>query len=43
MAEETLALLEQEGNFCPEVEHIQDTVETVLMDNGYAEVAKSYI
>lgn len=33
----------QFGDKSPSVEEIQDTVETVLMDNGYAFVAKKYI
>ncbi len=36
-------LADQFGNDAPDVEDIQDTVENVLMDNGYAFVAKKYI
>ena len=43
LANEVVALLEQEGCEAPEVEHIQDLVERVLMDNGYVRTAKSYI
>lgn len=35
--------LEESGKETPGVEEIQDTVESVLMDNGYAFVAKKYI
>ena len=34
-------MLEVEGKDCPEVEHIQDIVERVLMDNGYVQTAKA--
>ena len=43
LAQEVLAILEMEGETEPEVEHIQDIVERVLMDNGYISTAKSYI
>jgi len=43
LAEEVRALLEVEGNSAPEVEHIQDLVERVLMENGYIQTAKAYI
>ena len=43
LAGEVLAVLEQEDNPCPEVEHVQDLVEKVLMDNGYVRTAKAYI
>lgn len=36
-------MLEVEGGNCPDVEHIQDIVERVLMDNGYVQTAKAYI
>ncbi len=36
-------LADRFGNEAPDVEDIQDTVENVLMDNGYAFVAKKYI
>jgi len=40
---EVLSRLEQEGEARPDVEHIQDVVEQVLMDNGYIQTARSYI
>jgi len=43
LTDEVVSILEQEGNPTPEVEHIQDIVEQVLMDNGYVQTAKSYI
>lgn len=43
LADEVLAILEVEGDPQPEVEHIQDLVERVLMDNGYVQTAKAYI
>ncbi|MDR0906289.1 MAG: anaerobic ribonucleoside triphosphate reductase, partial [Oscillospiraceae bacterium] len=43
LAEDVLAVLEREGDDSPEVEHIQDVVESVLMDNGYVTTAKAYI
>ena len=43
LAEEVLSILEVEGAAAPEVEHIQDLVEKVLMDNGYIQTAKAYI
>ena len=43
LAEEVLSILEVEGAAAPEVEHIQDIVEQVLMDNGYVQTAKAYI
>lgn len=43
LAEDVLAALETEGGPTPDVEHIQDIVERVLMENGHAEAAKSYI
>ena len=43
LAEEVLSILEVEGETQPDVEHIQDIVERVLMDNGYVSTAKSYI
>ena len=38
-----LDALEDEGRPAPEVEHIQDVVERVLMETGHQEAAKSYI
>ena len=43
LASEVLSLLELEGETSPDVEHIQDTVEKVLMDNGYITTAKAFI
>ena len=43
LANEVLSILEVEGAAAPEVEHIQDLVEKVLMDNGYIQTAKAYI
>ena len=43
LATEVLAILEAEGNDIPEVEHVQDIVERVLMDNGFVQTAKAYI
>lgn len=43
LTEEVCSILEVEGAGAPEVEHIQDVVEKVLMDNGYVQTAKAYI
>jgi len=43
LANEVLSILELEGEETPDVEHIQDVVEKVLMDNGYIATARSYI
>ena len=43
LTDHVLATLRDEGNPCPDVEHIQDLVEQVLMDNGYVQTAKAYI
>jgi len=43
LANDVLAILESEGEASPDVEHIQDVVESVLMDNGYVTTAKAYI
>ena len=43
LAEEVVSILELEDEASPDVEHIQDLVERVLMDNGYIQTAKSYI
>ena len=43
LAKEVMSILEMEGADTPEVEHIQDLVEKVLMDNGYITTAKAYI
>ena len=38
-----MSVLELEGEQSPEVEHIQDIVEKVLLDNGYIATARAYI
>jgi len=43
LTRQVMQLLQTEGNDHPEVEHIQDLVEQVLMDNGYIQTAKAYI
>ena len=43
LAHEVASILEVEGQDVPEVEHIQDIVERVLMDSGYVQTAKAYI
>lgn len=43
LAEGVVSRLEEEGSPSPDVEHIQDIVEQVLMDNGYVQTAKAYI
>ena len=43
LTKEVCSILEVEGCTVPEVEHIQDLVERVLMDNGYVQTAKAYI
>lgn len=43
LAHEVVSILEEEENDAPDVEHIQDVVERVLMDNGYIQTAKAYI
>ena len=43
LAEEVRTLLEVEGDGEPEVEHVQDLVERVLMENGYIATARAYI
>ncbi len=43
LAAEVTSILEVEGIANPEVEHIQDIVERVLMENGYVQTAKAYI
>ena len=43
LADEVLSILELEGEEAPDVEHIQDIVEKVLMDNGYIATARAYI
>ncbi|MDR2357260.1 MAG: anaerobic ribonucleoside triphosphate reductase [Oscillospiraceae bacterium] len=43
LAREVVSILELDGDGEPDVEHIQDVVEKVLMDNGYITTAKAYI
>ena len=43
LAFEVLDILNDEGATIPDVEHIQDTVERVLIENGYVQTAKAYI
>ncbi|MEG0755768.1 MAG: anaerobic ribonucleoside triphosphate reductase [Oscillospiraceae bacterium] len=43
LAKEVDSILELEGAETPDVEHVQDLVERVLMDNGYIQTAKAYI
>lgn len=43
LAKEVVSVLEVEGIETPDVEHVQDIVERVLMDNGYVQTAKAYI
>ena len=43
LTRQVCARLEKESREVPDVEHIQDIVESVLMDNGYVHTAKAYI
>jgi ribonucleoside-triphosphate reductase len=43
LAQKVQSILEVEGSVTPDVEHIQDIVEKVLMDNGFITTAKAYI
>lgn len=43
LASEVTSILEVEGIPLPGVEHVQDLVERVLMDNGFNRTAKAYI
>ena len=43
LANQVMSTLELENVDTPDVEHIQDLVEKVLMDNGYVTTAKAYI
>ncbi|MEG1593731.1 MAG: anaerobic ribonucleoside-triphosphate reductase, partial [Oscillibacter sp.] len=43
LAAELSSILEVEGVELPEVEHVQDLVERMLMDHGYIQTAKAYI
>ena len=43
LAGDVVSILEVEGVDIPDVEHVQDIVEKVLMDSGYVQTAKAYI
>jgi len=43
LARQVQSILELEGVETPDVEHIQDLVEKVLMENGFVTTAKAYI
>lgn len=43
LAQKVQQYLEDEGNFEPSVEHVQDTVEKVLIENGHARTSKEFI
>ena len=43
LAAKVTSILEVEGVELPEVEHVQDLVELVLMEEDYPETAKAYI
>ncbi len=43
LAGDVVSILEVEGIDVPDVEHVQDIVEKVLMDSGYVQTAKAYI
>ncbi|MCL2080462.1 MAG: anaerobic ribonucleoside triphosphate reductase, partial [Oscillospiraceae bacterium] len=43
LSEQVCDILIRQGERSPEVEHIQDTVEQVLIENGFARTAKAYI
>ncbi|MDR3310121.1 MAG: anaerobic ribonucleoside triphosphate reductase [Oscillospiraceae bacterium] len=43
LADEVSEILAEEGAEVPDVEHVQDIVERVLMRNGYVTTAKAYI
>ena len=43
LARQVQSILELEGVETPDVEHIQDIVEKVLMENGFVTTAKAYI
>ena len=43
LARDVVSVLEVEGVESPDVEHVQDIVEKVLMDSGYVQTAKAYI
>ena len=43
LANKVLEYLEAEDNSAPTVEHVQDTVEKILIENGHARTAKEFI
>ena len=43
LAEKVCEYLEAEGEETPSVEHVQDTVEKILIENGHARTAKEFI
>ena len=43
LAEKVYEYLEAEGSDSPSVEHVQDTVEKILIENGHARTAKEFI
>ena len=43
LAGDVVSMLEVDGVDIPDVEHVQDMVEKVLMDSGYVQTAKAYI
>ena len=43
LADQVLDMLEAEGSDTPDVEHVQDLVEKVLIEAGHARTAKAYI
>ena len=43
LAQKVTEFLEAENNDSPSVEHVQDTVEKVLIENGHARTAKEFI
>ena len=43
LTRDVVSILEVEGVDIPDVEHVQDIVERVLMDSGYVQTAKAYI
>ncbi len=43
LADKVVSRLESLSNFTPSIEEIQDCVEKVLIENGYAKTAKEYI
>ncbi|MCQ2443943.1 MAG: anaerobic ribonucleoside triphosphate reductase [Mailhella sp.] len=43
LAEQVASMLAAERNETPDVEHVQDVVEKVLIENGHARTAKAYI